>query len=152
MKGFFEKVVSKGGYGDQYGCALKSARKTLTAAQIKLLYTTPQTLVPAPPAGSYIQIQNIVSFYDYAGAAFATYTTVEVRETNGSGTKVSADISSMLDQTADKCVETSGIEAQVTRLLTGQPIVACVATGNPTGSSSTGTLTIIVFYRVVKVY
>jgi hypothetical protein len=152
MKGTFDRVFSRLGFVDRYDNELKCAKVKLTAAQIKLLYTTPQTLVPAPGAGKYIQIEKLIAYLDYSTAVFTGSNNLEIRETNGSGTKVTADLTSaFLDASADALVETSGIEAQTTRLLNALICVA-VPVANPGGATAASTLTFIVIYRVIKVF
>ena len=108
---------------------------TLTSAEVLAMNTTPITLVAAPWAGKYINVLSIVGTVDYNSAAYATNVTLEFRYTNGSGTKVTADIGALLDATADKAVGVKGIEA-ATVLTANAPIVVRTATGNPaTGNS-----------------
>jgi hypothetical protein len=152
MRGFFDLVKAKLGFEDQYGNVIKTSRKKFTAAQVKLLFTTPQTLVSAPGDNKYIQVEKVVAFLDFEGAAFAGANNLEVRETNGAGTKVTADLdAAFLNSAADALTEVSGIEAQTTRLL-DKAIVLAVPTADPTGVTATSTLTVFTFYRVVRVH
>jgi hypothetical protein len=147
-----KKDSLENGIGDPFVDTLRVARKKLTAAQVKALYTTPIELIKTSGTNFYNMIERVIGYLDYSGAVFTGSNNLEFRETNGSGTKVSADLSyAFLNASADALVETSGIEAQTTRLL-GKKIVVCVPTGNPGGSTATSSLTLIVFYRRVKVY
>lgn len=121
---------------------------TLTSAQVLASFTTPITLVPAPGAGKAIHVESIVWSVDYNSAAYATNTTMEARYTDWSGTKVTADISSLLTVTADAVISVGGIEAQLV-LTQNAPVVIRTATGNPATGNSPVTFT--VFYRVVSV-
>jgi hypothetical protein len=119
------------------GKALKvfTQKTTLTSAQVLALFTTPISLVSAPGVGFAILVHRVTGGVDYNSAAYATNTTQEVRYTNGAGTKVSADITSLVTATADKFVSVGGIEA-ATVLTENAAVVVCNATGNPaTGNS-----------------
>jgi hypothetical protein len=147
-----KKDSLENGIGDPFVDTLRVARKKLTADQVKALYTTPIELIKTPGTNFYNMIERVIGYLDYSGAVFTGSNNLEFRETNGSGTKVSADLSyAFLNASADALVETSGIEAQTTRLL-GKKIVVCVPSGNPGGSTATSSLTLVVFYRRVKVY
>lgn len=119
------------------GKALKiyTAKTTLTTAQVLALFTTPISLVAAPGAGYAILVHRVTGAVDYNSAAYATNTTQEVRYTNGSGTKVTADFTALVTATADKFVSVGGIEA-ATVLTENAAVVVCNATGDPvTGNS-----------------
>lgn len=123
-------------------------KTTITSAQILALFTTPISLVAAPGAGLAIVVHRITASVDYGTAAYATNVTLEFRYTNGSGTKVSADIAALLDATADKIVSVGGIEA-ATVLTANAAVVARVATGNPvTGDSP---IAVSVDYSIVTI-
>lgn len=155
----YQKAVAKYGVAgkvlsdiDARSMNLQIAQVTLTAAQIKLLKDTPQTLVAAPGAAYVTVIDTILCALDYATAVFSGANNLEIRETNGSGTKVSADITStFLNGNADAICEVKGIEAQTTRLANAA-VVVCVPTANPGGATAASTLTFTVFYKTVNVY
>jgi len=114
---------------------IDTATVTLTSAQVLALNTTPIELVPAPWAWKYINVLSVVGTVDYNSAAYATNVTLEFRYTNGSWTKVTADIAALIDATADKAVSVKGVEA-ATVLTANAPVVVRTATGNPaTGNS-----------------
>ena len=114
---------------------ISTAEVELTSAQVLALNTTPITLVAAPWAWKFINVLSIVGTVDYNSAAYATNVTLEFRYTNGSGTKVTADIAALIDATADKAVAVKGIEAALV-LTDNAPVVVRTATGNPaTGNS-----------------
>lgn len=102
----------------KYGVDRRAKKVTLTAAQIKALYTTPQALVAAPWAWYFIDVASISASLDYGSAAYATYTNLEFRYTDGSGTKVASDISNLLTATADKLVTIPGRQSAVLADLT----------------------------------
>jgi predicted ATPase len=153
MLKFYQKAMFPYGVMDKYGdTPLKTAKVTLTATQIKALKTTYQTLIAAPGATKFLMIEKIIAALDYSGAVFTGSNNLEFREENASGTKISADITSAwLNSGADAICETSGIEAQTTRLL-NKAIVVAVPTADPGGASATSTLTFTVFYREVVPY
>lgn len=83
---------------------IRSAQVSLTAAQVKALRATPQTLVPAPGAGFALQLIGGTVIYDYAAVFTETTDNLVVRYTNGSGAAASAVIETtgFVDQTADQ--------------------------------------------------
>jgi hypothetical protein len=87
------------------------------------------------PFKSPFFVHKVVGIVDYNSAAYATNVTLELRYTDGSGTKVTADIGALIDATADKAVTVSGVEAAL--VLTGNAaVVVRAASGNPaTGDS-----------------
>ena len=154
MKKLFDEVESRGGFVDKFDNKLNAVRIRLTAAQIKLLHTTPQTLIAAPGPNKFVQIDTVIGFLNYSTAVFTGANALEFRETNGAGTKVSEDISAaFLNSGVDIVVEHSGSVywGQVTRLLNA-PIVVSVPVADPGGATAASTLTIIVIYRIIKVY
>ena len=115
---------------------VKQTEVVFTSAELLAWFTTPKVLVPAPAAGIAIIVDKIILSMDYGTAAYATNTTLEFRYTNGSGTKVTADSTAMLDATADKITALGGIETALVAT-PAAAVVACVATGNPvTGNSN----------------
>lgn len=143
------ELSSRVGFGDIYGNSLRATKVGLTAAEVKALNTTPQTLVTAPGAAKFIQIVKIVAYLEYSTAAFTGSNNLEFRETNGSGTKISADLTyAFLNGSASAIVEISGIEAQTTRILNA-PIVVAVPTADPGGASALSSLTFTIIYRVI---
>lgn len=71
---------------------------------------------------------------------------MEFRYTDASGTKVTADMATLLDASADKFVSVKGIESALV-LTANAPIIVRVATGNPaTGNSP---IKLHVAYRII---
>lgn len=123
-------------------------KTTIASAAVLTSFTTPVELVPAPGAGKAILVHRITESVDYNSAAYATNVTQEFRYTNGSGTKVTADIGALLDATADKIVSVGGIEA-ATVLTANAAVVMRTATGNPaTGNSP---VAISVDYSIIEI-
>lgn len=120
----------------------------LPTASILTSFTTPLSLIPAPGAGKAIRLMDASFTMDYNSAAYATNTTFELRYTDGSGTKVTADVSSLLTATADTIVNVWGIEAQLV-LTQNAAVVVRTATGNPTAGNSDIYVTVV--YRVVSI-
>ena len=122
---------------------------TLTAAQIKLLNTTPITVLAAPGAGKINIIDEIVAKNVFATAAFTGSNAMEVRYTDASGAVAADDISSGFINTA------SGIGYEVSKgksaltPVANAVIVVRVPTANPGGATAVGVITLSVFYRIV---
>ena len=128
--------------------SIKTVTTTITSAEILALFTTPKELVPAPAVGSYVVVDKIVASLVYVSAAYATNTTLVFSYTNGSGTKVTADVTDVLTATANIVKQVGWIEAATT-LTTAAPVVASVATGNPTAGNSD--IKVTVTYRVLAI-
>ena len=133
--------------------------KTLTSAQIKSLFTVPITLVPAPvfanTAGSGTNVKNtfnqvvgIAARLTYTGTAYTGANALEFRYTNGSGAKVTADISTtFLNSASSTYAYVSGVTTELVPVA-NSPIVVFVPVGSPgTGSSN---ITFVVYYRVIS--
>lgn len=119
---------------------------TLTAAQVKALNSTPQTLIAAPGAGKCISIDEIVARVNFASIAFTGANAVELRYTDGSGAKVTGDAAAAwLNSSSSTPVKVIG--AAVTPV-ENAAVVAAVPTANPGAGDSTVTFDII--YRTVN--
>lgn len=139
----FSRVHLADGVGN--GSSLHQTRITLTAAQIKALHTTPITLIPAQGAGIYISVVEVMGYLNYGTAQMTGSNAIELRYTDGSGSKVTGDIASaFLDGSASAAVKAVG--AAVTPLANA-PVVAAVPTANPAAGDST--LTLEIFWRFV---
>ncbi len=125
---------------------IKTATVTITSAELLAMFTTPKTLVDAPAAWKAIIVDRIVASIDYGTAAYATNTTLEFRYTNGSGTKVSADVAALLNATADKAVSVGWLASELV-LTPAAALVANVATDNPITWDSPITVTVV--YRII---
>ena len=120
----------------------------LSAAEILALNATPKTLVPAAGAGTIIVVDRIILKMVRTATQFASGGAVETRYTNGSGAKVTADISASLVTGAAGTAYSS--VAGVTTELTPVANAAIVIT-NATGAFTTGTGTglVTVQFRIV---
>lgn len=130
-------------------------RTTLTPAQIKLLNTTPQILVPQPGVKTVIIVTGITARLNYAGTAYTGANALEFRYSTAAGAKITADISTTFLNSASSAY--SYVSGVVTELVpvaggvspvgTGQ-IVVYVPTANP--GAGTSPITFDVHYRVVS--
>ncbi len=122
------------------------ATVTLTAAQVKALKTSPVTLLPAPGAGYYHSVDEIVATLNYGTTQFTGTNAVEFRYTDGSGAKVTGDAAyAWLNGSANAAVKVIG--AAVTPVANAA-VVAAVPSADPGAGDSTVTLSIL--YRTVK--
>ena len=154
MKGFFDVVESREGFIDRYDNLLTSVRVRLTAAQVKALNATPQTLIAAPGPNKFISIEKVVGTLFYDTAVFTGANALEFRATDGTGTNVAEDMSSgFLNSATDIIAVVSGSSywGEVTRIL-DKPIVVTVPVANPGGALAVSILQFIVIYRIIKVY
>jgi len=156
MRALFDVVESREGFIDRYDNLLTSVRVKLTAAEVKLLHTTPQTLIPAPGPNKFISIEKAVAYLDFDTAVFTGGNDLEIRVTDGSGEVLTEDGFSFafLNSALDAIAVESGVSywGEVSRAL-DEPVVAVVPVADPGGAADVAsTLTIILIYRVIKVY
>ncbi len=122
-------------------------RRTLTSAQILALHTTPINLVDAPGTNSLIIVNGITAQLSYRGTAYTGANNLEFRYTDGSGTKVTADMAAaFINSGATAYNHVAGIITAFAPLI-NKPIVAVVPTANP--GAGTGILTIYTQYRII---
>jgi hypothetical protein len=133
----------------QIGSRIK--RITLTAAQIKALYSTPITIVAAPGSGKAIIVDKIVAKLEYATAAFTGSNNVEFRYTNASGDKVVLDLAYAALNLASGTGFTvcNKDDANVTAVANAA-VIACVPSADPGGTTAAGTLTLEIFYSIIS--
>lgn len=143
-----DATISNVGVVSLSGSTLKVAKTTVLTANVLTMFTTPIAIVPAAAAGTANVVDRIIASIDYNSIAYATNTTLEFRYTNGSGTKVTADITALLTATADTVITVGGIEAALVAT-PAAPVVAVVATGDPTAGNSPISITAV--YRVVTI-
>lgn len=125
----------------QNGIVKQSTTVSLTAAQINGMNVTPVTLVAAPGAGKVVIVDCVTLKMTTTATAFANGGALEIRYTNGSGTKVTADIAAAVVTAGAGTSFTNvrGIEAS----LTGTANAAVVLT-NATAPFITGTGTAVI--------
>lgn len=136
----------------------KVATVTLTAAQVKALRATPQTLVAAPGSGYVLEFVAALLILDYATAAFTeTSDNLVVRYTGTTGTAASQAIEAtgFIDQTADSITNAQPVnglfdatpDALAANIANAALVLHNTGDGEY-GGSSASTLTIKTLYRV----
>lgn len=152
--GITSKVRGKVISGDQDllsrpDVVIRRRATTLTAAQVKALNTTPQSLVPAPGTGKANVVLQIFAKNTFLTTAFAGSNNLEFRYTSSNGAKVSADIdAAFMLATATAYRSVTGVTTELTPVVNA-PIVIDVPTADPT--QGLGSLTVQVFYRTITV-
>lgn len=125
---------------------IKRVEKTIQAAQLDALFTTPQTLITSRKTSETI---NIVQAYAYLTGANTHTTNTDIELGPGSANDSQFRFKDILGQSgsgylAEPVPIPSGGTGQ---LVAGQDIVAYVNTANPTGGASTA-IKFIVYYTV----
>lgn len=141
IKGSFQEVP-------QVGVVPEVATTTLTAAQVKALYTTPLAITPTPVSTKCIAVIDIFAKYVFTTTAFVGSNNLEFRYTSSNGAKVSADLNAsfLLSASGTNYRSLKPIVTEQTPVL-GKPIVVCVPSADPT--QGLGTLKLTVFYHTV---
>lgn len=123
----------------------KEATIVLTSAQVLALNSTPITLVPAPGAGKYISVDEVVATVNFNSVAYTGANAVEVRYTDGSGSKVTGDLAAAWLNSAS----TAGVKSVAAAVtpLANAAVVAAVPSANPAAGNST--VKVSVLYRIV---
>jgi hypothetical protein len=124
---------------------------TLTTGQVKLLNTTPVTLVAAPGAGKALILDEATLLLDYVEPKYdgiAEGEDLNIRYTNGSGVLVATvEATGFMDQEADTLRHVKAASAADFAPVANAALVLFMATGNiATGSSI---LKVRVRYHVV---
>lgn len=122
-------------------------RVTLTSAQILALFTTPITLIPAPPAGYFIDIISITAKVKFNSVAYTGANALELRYTGAAGAKVSADLpNTFINSAADAYIKVTQVGVTP---VAAAPVVAAVPTANPAAGNSVMGFDIL--YRTVGI-
>lgn len=126
----------------------RTTQVTVPTASVLLLSTTPYTLVPAPGAGKYISIEEIVAKLTFNSVAYTGANALEFRYTDGSGAKVSADIANTFINSASGTSYAS-VKSVVTALtpVANAAVIVRVPTADPGAGNSA--IVFSVKYRVV---
>lgn len=124
---------------------VQRAKVTLTAAQVKALFTTPQTLVAAPGTGKVISVDEIVATMNFGTVQFTGANAIELRYTDGAGVKVTGDLAAAWLNAASTRTD-KAIGAAVAIGVANAPVVVAVPTANP--GAGDGTVTFDILYRV----
>jgi hypothetical protein len=122
------------------GNGIQMAAVPLTSASILALNTTPLSLIASPGSGKATKVLNIGLKMTTTSTVYTGGGALEFRYTNGSGTKVSADIAAAVITTTAGTSYTTvmGIEASLT-LVTAAAITVNAASADFAAGTGTGT-------------
>lgn len=121
---------------------------TVVTGSVLTLNTTPVELVAAPGAGKVILIEEITGKLVFNSVAYTGSNALEFRYTNGSGAKVTADLSSAFLNSASG-TNYATVKSVVTAVtpVANAPVVVFVPSANPGAGNSP--LVFKVKYRIV---
>jgi hypothetical protein len=122
-------------------------RLTITQAQMQALSTTPQTLLAAQGAGTYIEPVDVTCFIDYNGTAYATLTTLRLNH-SGQTNLIMTSSTSFGTSTAD-LVEKMAVGTTAANLKLYEN-TALVVSGNANATNNGGTVYIDALLRISK--
>ena len=134
---------------------LAVVEKTIANAALKTLHTTAVEVIPAPSAGSYIELVSVHAYMKYATAAFdsvAATDYLELRSTNASGELLTQNVdpTGFADQATDQHRQLS-LAIGAAHLVTpvdGANVVAHIAGSEWYAAAGGGELHLEVLYRV----
>lgn len=125
------------------------ARVAISSAQVLALNATPVELVPAPGAGVFVSVEEVILKMVRTATAYANGGALEFRYTDASGAKVTADIAASVVTTGGAGTAFNIVRGVVTSLT---PVAnAAIVVNNATAPfiTGTGTALITVKYRIV---
>lgn len=130
-------------FGTDEAIKVIRVKTTLTAAQVKALFTTPITLITAPGSGIAIVVNRITFTATYVSATYAGSNALEFRYTDASGSKVTADIaaSTLNFSSGTKFSTVAGVVTELIPIANAALVVR-IPTANPTVGDSPVSLTI----------
>jgi hypothetical protein len=117
---------------------IQTIKVTVTSAEILDAYDTPVELIPAPPAGFYIDPISIMLRFDYNTTPYAT---------NTSGIIVLSDEGNVADIDLSR-TDSDVLKEQTGVFVTEGAMLFTVETGNPTAGDSD--LIIFITYQLVE--
>jgi hypothetical protein len=117
---------------------IQTIKVTVTSAEILDAYDTPIELIPAPPAGFYIDPISIVYRFDYDSTPYAT---------NTSGKIILSDEGIVSDIDLSR-TDSDVLKEQTGVFVTEGAMLFTVETGNPTAGDSD--LIIFITYQVIE--
>lgn len=116
----------------------------LTSTQILNLHSTPQTLLPAPPSGKYIQVKYIITFFSFNTTPYSVNTQLEVfftdtlRPTGGNAVTLLDTVSTM---------RSFGVNQGGASYEMASPLKIRTKNGNPVNGDSD--IELLIIYEVV---
>lgn len=121
---------------------------SLTAAQVKALHTTPITLVSAQGSGTIVLVDGIAFGSTFVSVAYTGANNLEFRYTDGSGTKVTADIASgtLNFSSGTKYAFVAGVTSEFAPVANAAIVVA-VPSANPGAGDSI--VKLVAYYRIL---
>jgi hypothetical protein len=110
---------------------------TIAAANVKLLHSTPYTLVASQGSGTIINVHRISFASTFVSVAYTGANNLEFRYTGASGAKVVADIAAATLNFASgtKYALVAGVTTELTQVA-NSPIVVVVPTADPGAGDS----------------
>ena len=117
---------------------------TLSSAQILLLFTTPQVLVPAQGVGKAIIVESVQMKLNYATTPYATNTTIKmVNPTGDQDYFLSSNVLPAVVSSLFTMKQVNG----TAKIVANEPFQLSVNTGNPTAGDST--IDVYVTYKII---
>jgi hypothetical protein len=127
--------------------SIQSIKVAIPTAEVLALNSSPKTLIAAPGAGRIIEMIACHYYLDYNSIAYATNTQLRIAY-NAIGNVLDAGFG-IADYTSDFFVRSnlSDMTAFTSAVRVNTPIIAYVASGNPTAGNSD--IYIYITYRII---